>query len=76
MVQEITLREHEGALGITLPKAMTDRLNLVAGDKVFAIETEFGILLTPYDAGMLRVLQVEARISEKYKAALQVLAQS
>jgi hypothetical protein len=28
---------------------MVDRLRLAAGDRVLAIETEGGILLTPYD---------------------------
>jgi len=28
---------------------MVDRLDLAAGDKVLAVETENGILLTPFD---------------------------
>ena len=31
MIKEITLRPYGGSLGTTLPKAMTDRLNLEAG---------------------------------------------
>jgi len=57
-----------------LPKAMTDRLNLDAGDKVYAVETEHGILLTPYDPDFLRVMEAEARISKKYANALRELA--
>lgn len=74
MIKEITLRHYGGSLGTTLPKAMTDRLNLAAGDKAYAIETEHGILLTPYDPEFLRFMEAEARISKKYQNALQELA--
>jgi putative addiction module antidote len=74
MIKEITIRPYGGSLGPTLPKAMTDRLNLSAGDKAYAIETEYGILLTPYDPEFLRVMEAEARISKKYQNALRKLA--
>ncbi len=75
MIKEITLRTYGGSLGTTLPKAMTDRLNLTAGDKAFAVETEHGILLTPYDPDFLRALESEASISKRYQNALRELAQ-
>ncbi len=75
MIKEVTLRLYGGSLGTTLPKAMTDRLNLSAGDKVFAVETEHGILLTPYDPDFLRAMEAEARISKRYQNALRELAQ-
>lgn len=75
MIKEVTLRLYGGSLGTTLPKAMTDRLNLSAGDRVFAIETEYGILLTPYDPDFLRAMETEARISKRYQNALRELAQ-
>lgn len=54
---------------------MTDRLNLDAGDKAYAIETEHGILLTPYDPDFLRVMEADERISKRYPNALRELAQ-
>ncbi|MCB0054578.1 MAG: hypothetical protein KDE31_30100 [Caldilineaceae bacterium] len=75
MIKETTLRKYGGSLGATLPKAMTDRFNLAAGDNVFVIETEQGILLTPYDPDFLRVMEAEARISKQYQNALRELAQ-
>jgi antitoxin component of MazEF toxin-antitoxin module len=45
----LILRRVGGSIGATLPKAMADRLNLAAGDRVLAVETDRGILLTPYD---------------------------
>lgn len=74
MIKEITFRQYGGSLGTTLPKAMTDRLNLGAGDRAYAVETENGILLTPYDPDFARVLEAEARISKRYSNALRELA--
>jgi putative addiction module antidote len=74
MIKEITFRQYGGSLGATLPKAMTDRLNVGAGDKAYAVETEHGILLTPYDPQFARVMEAEARISKKYQNALRELA--
>ena len=75
MIKETTLRKYGGSLGATLPKAMTDRFNLAAGDNVFVVETEQGILLTPYDPDFLHVMEAEARISKQYQNALRELAQ-
>lgn len=75
MIKEITLRPYGGSLGTTLPKAMTDRLNLSAGDRAYAVETEQGILLTPYDPDFLRAMEAEARISKRYQNALRELAE-
>jgi len=75
LIKETTLRKYGGSLGATLPKTMTDRFNLTAGDSVFVIETEQGILLTPYDPDFLSVMEAEARISKQYQNALRELAQ-
>ena len=74
MTKEVTFRQYGGSLGTTLPKAMTDRLNFSAGTKAYAVETEHGILLTPYDPDFLQVMEAEARISKKYRNALRELA--
>lgn len=74
MIKEVTFRQYGGSLGTTLPKAMTDRLNLSAGDKAYAVETEHGILLTPFDPEFVRVMEAEERISKKYQNALRELA--
>jgi putative addiction module antidote len=74
MIREVTIRRYGGSLGTTLPKAMTDRLSIGAGDKVYAVETERGILLTPLDPDFLRVMEAEERISKKYQNALSELA--
>jgi putative addiction module antidote len=73
-MKEVTLRQYGGSLGTTLPKSMTDRLNLSAGDKVYVIETEQGILLTPFDPEFAGVMEAEERISKRYQNALRDLA--
>jgi hypothetical protein len=53
---------------------MADRLRLEAGDRVLAVETDRGILLTPYDPDVERALQIAARAAKRYRNALRQLA--
>jgi len=73
-VTQIKLRRAGGSISATLPKAMTERLHVDAGDSVFAIETDEGILLTPYDPEFERSLEVYQRGARKYRHALRELA--
>ncbi len=75
MVRELTLRQVGGSIGATLPKDMAERLRLAAGDRVLAVETDRGILLTPYDPTTERALEFAARAAKKYRAALRKLAE-
>lgn len=74
MVNRITLRRAGGSISATLPKAMAERLHLKAGDPLFAIETEKGILLTPYDPGFSEAMKVYRKGARKYRDALRELA--
>lgn len=74
MTRELTLRQVGGSIGATLPKDMAERLQLQAGDRVLAVETDRGILLTPYDPNIEKALGIAARISKKYRNALRQLA--
>ena len=74
MIRELRLRQAGGSVSATLPKDMVDRLQLEAGDRVFALETEQGILLTPYDPETQKALEVAAKAAKKYRAALRQLA--
>ena len=74
MTKEVTLRQAGGSVSATLPKDMADRLRLAAGDRVLAVETDRGILLTLYDPDVERALAVAAKAAKKYRNALRELA--
>jgi putative addiction module antidote len=74
MTRGLKLRRAGGSISATLPKDMAERLHLSAGDTVLAVETDRGILLTPYDPETEEALAVAAKVSGKYRNALRELA--
>jgi putative addiction module antidote len=74
MQRDLKLRRVGGSIGATIPKDMAERFHLEAGDAVLAVETERGILLTPYDPEIDEAMSVAAKVSRKYRNALRELA--
>lgn len=74
MTKEVTLRQAGGSVSATLPKDMAARLRFEPGDRVLAVETDRGILLTPYAEDTERALTVAAKAAKKYRNALRELA--
>jgi putative addiction module antidote len=74
MVREVAVRRVGGSLGTTLPKELVTRLHVEAGDRLLAVETEAGILLTPYDRTTEEALAIAARAAKRYRHALRALA--
>ena len=74
MTKEVTLRQAGGSVSATLPKNMADRLHLEPGDRVLAVETDRGILLTPYDAAVEDALKAARKVAKKHRNALRELA--
>jgi len=74
MYTTLTLRRTGGSIAATLPKEQAERLKLEPGDQIFAIETERGILLTPYDPAFSDAMDHYARGAKKYRNALRELA--
>jgi putative addiction module antidote len=74
MVRKVTLRQMGGSVGATLPKDIADRLQVSPGDEVFIIETEQGVLLTPYDPAFDQAMAAYRRGARKYRNALRELA--
>jgi putative addiction module antidote len=68
------LRQAGGSISATLPEDMADRLHLSAGDTVIAVETDRGILLTPYDPQTEQALTLAVKVSGRYRNALRELA--
>jgi putative addiction module antidote len=74
MTKELTLRQAGGSVSATLPKDMVDRLHVASGDRILAIETDRGILLTPYDPVTEEALAIAAKGARQYRNALRELA--
>ncbi|CAN5569457.1 hypothetical protein BH24CHL9_BH24CHL9_13900 [soil metagenome] len=74
MARSITLPRVGGSVGTTLPREMVDRLDLAPGDRVLAIETERGILPTPYTEELEAELAATRRAARRYRATLRELA--
>ena len=74
MFKEVTLRKAGGSIAATLPKEMADRLHLEAGDRALVVETDNGILLTPYDPKVEHAIGIAKRVAKKYRNALRELA--
>ena len=74
MTRELKLRRAGGSISATLPKDMADRLHLSAGDTVLAVETERGILLTPYDPEVEEALAMARKVAGSYRNVLRELA--
>ena len=74
MVRQTKIRRAGGSLAATLPKDMVDRLHLEAGDPVFLVETDRGLLLTPFDPRFEEALSLYRRGAQRYRNALRELA--
>lgn len=74
LVRPVTIRQVGGSVSATLPKEMAARLRLAPDDKIFAVETEDGILLTPYDSETQKQLAIAAKVAKKHRAVFRQLA--
>lgn len=73
MAKEIKIRRSGGSLSATLPKEYAEHFHLAEGDKVFVIQTEEGILMTPYDPECSKAMEIYKRGARKYRDALNEL---
>ena len=74
MVKELKLRQAGKSVSATIPKDMAERLHLAPGDRVLAVETDHGILLTPYDPHFEQAIDAASRAAQKYRNVLRELA--
>lgn len=74
MVRQINVRRAGGSVSVTIPKDMAERFRIEAGEAVFAIETEKGVLLTPYDPTFDQAMHAYERGARRYRNALKKLA--
>jgi putative addiction module antidote len=75
MVREITLHQTGESVTATLPKEMAERLHVGPGDRMFAVETDSGVLLTPFDPDLRDAMQAFDQIRRQYRNTLKKLAE-
>ena len=74
MPTEVTLRQAGGSVSATIPSEMARRFQLAPGDRVQAIETEHGILLSPFDPTVQEALELATDAARQFQPALRELA--
>ncbi len=73
-MKETTIRAIGNSAGTTIPRAMLDRYHMKEGDRVFLVETDQGILITPYDPSFAEAMKLYEEGSEAYRNAMRELA--
>lgn len=73
MIWEITLRQDEDSVAAPLPKEVLERLQVGPEELVLAIETENGILLTPYDSEVRDGLRSFDEVRRQYRNTIEKL---
>ena len=58
----------------TVPREVVERLNVGDGDTLFIVEREDGILLTPSDPKLDKVMEAYGDLSRRYNNTLRELA--
>ena len=74
MYKEVTIRRIGNSLGTTIPKKMLERHHLSQGDKVYIVETEQGLLITPYDPDFAEAMNIYEEGAKAYRNAMRELA--
>jgi putative addiction module antidote len=62
------------SVGITLPKEVLARLRVGKGDFLYLTETPGGVMLTPYDARFVEVMEAAETVMREDRDVLRVLA--
>lgn len=68
------VRRVGNSLGITLPKTIVDTYCLHEGDELHLIETEDGVMLTPFSPGFAQWAKVYEKTHKRYRNTLRALA--
>jgi putative addiction module antidote len=71
---QLKLRRTGHSLSTAWPKDLLARLNVKEGDRLFVIETQHGVILTPYDPQFERTMRNADQVIERFKHAYKVLA--
>jgi antitoxin MazE len=64
---ELKLRKTGNSLATTWPKEVLNRLNVKEGDKLYAVETPHGVLVSPYDPKFEKTMDIAKRVMDALK---------
>jgi putative addiction module antidote len=68
------VRRVGNSLGVTLPKTVVDNYSLTEGDELHLIETEEGIMLTPFNPQFADWAKSYEKANKRYRNTLKALA--
>jgi putative addiction module antidote len=75
MAKQSTIRAIGNSAGTTIPKAMLERFRLAEGDRIHLVETQDGILITPFDPDFADAMEIYAEGAARYRNAMRELAE-
>jgi antitoxin MazE len=62
------------SLGITLPKTIVENYRLSVGDELHLVETDDGVVLTPFDPKFEKWANAYDKTNKRYRNTLKALA--
>ncbi len=68
------VRRVGNSLGITLPKVIVESYHLSEGDELHLIETDDGVVLTPFDPKFAEWARAYEKSNKRFRNALRALA--
>ncbi len=68
------VRRVGNSLGITLPRTVIDNLHLSEGDELHLVETDEGVIITPFNPKFADWAKAYERTNKKYRNTLKALA--
>lgn len=71
---QVKLTQMGNSVGLTLPKAVRERMKVGKGDVVYLTETPDGYAVTPYDPEFAQQMDAARKITKKRRAVLRELA--
>ncbi len=71
---ELKLRKTGNSLATIWPREILNRLNVKEGDKLYAVETLHGVLITPYDPKFENAMDIAKQVMARDRDALKELA--
>ena len=68
------VRRVGNSLGITIPKSILDSYHIADGDELYLVETQDGLMLTPYDPKFEAWVKAYDGTNRRYKNTLRELS--